>query len=401
MNNNKDNVDMKEDVDNYTLQSSSLKYQRHTADTQQALMALATTLLSQRRPRAATGNIEVRKQGSVLCADLRDTIPQICEILATESILGLAVIDSQRDNIACGIIDIERITNYIFYEVLTSFKGSVAPGTTDLSNNVEIKQQCDTALAKLNKATVQDVLDWNVKWRQEHCNTTNGDMVQPFTQPLCIPAGHSLLFAFHLLSNPGVRRLAMVNPAGQICGWYALSMAVSDIRQFGHLLRDFMSRPVSQYMTKKVISLSIEEPAYKAFQLMLEHDITGIALVDTDNKLTGTISMRDLRGCGKSLEHLDRLWLPLREFKALTRSAFPQLAPPTHWSEQVTPQGARFIELEQGTLKDVLLGCNDGNIYRLWVLDNRGELRGCISLTDVIRAVLETLDVFSNNNQAD
>jgi acetoin utilization protein AcuB len=56
-----------------------------------------------------------------------------------------------------------------------------------------------------------------------------------------------------------------------------------------------MARKVTDYMTRKVVSITPDTGVREAFFIMKEHHIRHLPVVDEDNKLIGIISDRELR----------------------------------------------------------------------------------------------------------
>lgn len=389
-----------------------------SGDLNEALCLLAKTKISERRPRANTGSVTCTKQNSTIVAKTTDSLSTIMEICSVESILGMGVIDETLNNRCVGMIDVPDIARYLILNCLSNC--NVDNITTQLTGD------CCTKVQKcLDTTTVIEVINWTNK---NHNCTLSFDgrtvdrsavtHVNPFCSSLIIPDGHSLLFAMEMLCHNGVKRLVTVDTEGKCTGFYSTSMAISDIRQQAHLLRAFTQCSVEQCLDlcrdkrttsttdediemynkevdrNNVISLPITATAFEAFNIMINRNITGIALMDTQNRLTGTLSIRDLRAVGNKFEHLDRLALSLKEFKTLALKEHPQIAPSTHWaSDSKVPAGCRYVEYERGTMRDVLLALNDGNLGRLLIMNAEGTVCGIITLHDVIRTLLICLGV--------
>lgn len=379
-------------------------------DLDSALLTLSRTKIADRRPRSNSGQIEVFKQGSIILARSCDTLTCLMEQLATENILGMGVVDETRDNRVIGQIDIVNICDFLFNHCLPKFNKD-APVTGANIAAVLTESNCTELQACLDKRTVLDVMKWlDSTHKCQFTSTFDTTMIHssPFCSSMIIPEGHSLLFAMQLLLHPGVKRLISVDSNQTCTGYYSASMALSDIRQSAHLLRPFTQIPVSRIIgcegrmddltccpPSAVAALPITATAFEAFEMMLQRNITGIALLDGAGKLTGTLSIRDLRGCGKRFENLSRLALSIKDFKSITLKEFPMITVASHWSHSSqVPHGCRYIDLEQGKMSDCILALNDGNLARVFILDRNGNLRGIITLCDIIRCLLEAVGCF-------
>jgi len=67
-----------------------------------------------------------------------------------------------------------------------------------------------------------------------------------------------------------------------------------DLRRTLEKKVDFSTTPVSSLMSQKPRSISPDAPAVDAVQLMEQHNISQLPVVDADNKLVGALNMHDL-----------------------------------------------------------------------------------------------------------
>ena len=69
-----------------------------------------------------------------------------------------------------------------------------------------------------------------------------------------------------------------------------------------------------QHFFKTVISVKEDDSAFTAFELMVEKDIQGVAVVDSDGRLVGNLSIRDLKIVGADMSMFWRLQQSVSNF---------------------------------------------------------------------------------------
>jgi CBS domain-containing protein len=363
---------------------SDAKQDNHDTARDSLTLKLARTLVESRRPRAAVGEIFTWKEGNTIVVRRNETLDRVLRKLTSENILSVPVIS---DNVACtyeGVVDIMDIVTYIAEEL---FAGETSAAWVDFFAKSE----------KFRETQVHEVLKHN-RARRLGLNLPPVDVYHT------IGPGHSLLHAFELLAQSGCHRLPVVNANGRIVGLYTSSMAVSDIRQslqnFGALCD---KRVDDCYQSECVYSVREDTRAIDAFRKLAELGISGAPVVDNDNVLVGTLSIRDLRGIGASGEHMARLYWTVAEFKEQARREHPQLATATHWSTSTVPRTARYVT-PGDTFADIIRASADGCLHRVFVVSEESAdakkpvVVGVISQTDILKTVLAGLGTLNPNS---
>ncbi|MFM9943295.1 MAG: CBS domain-containing protein [Hyphomicrobiaceae bacterium] len=137
-------------------------------------------------------------------------------------------------------------------------------------------------------------------------------------------------------------------------------------------------------MTKSVVSVRPEATVHEVALLMTEKHVSGVPVIDADNKLVGIISQGDLlhrRELGTEPKH--KWWLNL-------------FANPDSMAREYTKtHGLRARDVmsrhitsvnEDAELADVAAVLDRGNIKRVTVLNN-GTLVGIIARSDLVKAL--------------
>ena len=137
---------------------------------------------------------------------------------------------------------------------------------------------------------------------------------------------------------------------------------------------------VHKSMTHKVISVRPETSVIEARDLMQEHRIRHLPVVEDDDILVGIITDRDVRSMlpaafyAKSDTHLE-----VGDFSGITVS------------EAMTPN-PRTVSPED-TIEDVLLQIQSMRVGAFPVVDRQGRLQGLISVRDLLRAFINVLGI--------
>lgn len=128
----------------------------------------------------------------------------------------------------------------------------------------------------------------------------------------------------------------------------------------------------------EVHSVSSDEPALTAFQLISEKRVHGVAVVDKAGRLVSNISASDLRVVHETGFSLGALYASSGDFvKAASAGSALRGA-----------RGAAALSLRRdATFAEALLALHDARTHRAYVVDEHGKPVGVVSQIDLIRAV--------------
>ena len=137
---------------------------------------------------------------------------------------------------------------------------------------------------------------------------------------------------------------------------------------------------VSRSMTQKVITVSKETALLEAQDLMNEHHIRHLPVVDADNLLVGIVTDRDVRSAlpynlakGKADPSDRTKYAHLRVREVMSTN--PTTISPEH------------------TLQDALLLIQEKRVGAFPVVNREGKLKGIISVRDLLRAFINVLGI--------
>jgi len=123
-------------------------------------------------------------------------------------------------------------------------------------------------------------------------------------------------------------------------------------------------RAITKNKGKPVIGLAPSDSLDQAVNLMMEHRIGSLVVMDND-KLVGILSERDLL---KVLHQKQAMWTPITVADAMTPEP--------------------FVCLPDNTLEEVMTIMVDNNVRHLPVV-YEGKLEGMLSITDIVEELLK------------
>lgn len=145
---------------------------------------------------------------------------------------------------------------------------------------------------------------------------------------------------------------------------------------------------IRELMTPDVITIMPDTPLREAAQIMLTHRISGLPVVNQEGKLVGIVTEADfLSAMGVPAHHPSHnLWQTLE-------SMFRNL-PHTHEIPDTVSAIMRQDVVtigEEVTLHDAIQAMTRHHIKRLVVVNNRMEVRGMVTRSNLVRVFMQQL----------
>jgi CBS domain-containing protein len=173
------------------------------------------------------------------------------------------------------------------------------------------------------------------------------------------------------------------------------SMLISEIRQRMYQMGGLRNRRVADMTNwfQTVRSISEDSTAINAFKSMRDNNVSGLAVVDDEGVLTGSISVRDLRGVGVNGPFFSRLFRTVKEFKQTLKKDYPELGPRGHYYVGQIPLKGRYVT-PNSTFEDCINLMSDGCVHRLFVCSPESVRSGrpvadnVLTQTDMLTQVL-------------
>lgn len=118
---------------------------------------------------------------------------------------------------------------------------------------------------------------------------------QRYWEVFVIPQDETVVRACEILEKNRIGALIVVDKKDDLADHHVVGIITERdvVKTISHHQLDIEEKPVSEIMSKKVISASPESNTEEAIKLMIENQIRHLAVLDGD-KLIGVISMRDI-----------------------------------------------------------------------------------------------------------
>ena len=193
---------------------------------------------------------------------------------------------------------------------------------------------------------LRDLVSFAVFVHDRHSLTSFGDIIEHgikmFDEPLqgitvpylarrhplvALSEGSTLLDAVEQLALPHVHRVPVLNAQGRIVNIISQSTIMKELegKHSGLALNDVVALG-----SGPVRSVSTSASAYEAFKLMDANRISGLAIVDSANKLIGCTTGNDLKLYIQD-PHTWKLSLPINDFLNGIRSQQIDVCTPPHF----------------------------------------------------------------------
>ncbi len=158
------------------------------------------------------------------------------------------------------------------------------------------------------------------------------------------------------------------------------SQCLKEVEKLINLLGSKASKPISHctQLFKPVLSVTEDTIALDAFNLMLLHNVQGLAVVEENTgKLRGNISLRDLKAIGGDVSLFWRLHQTVKNFLLKVRHEFQQ--------RHNRPRRVVYI-VPSATVQDVIETMNRHLIHRIFIVNNHQEKIpiGVVAAKDVL-----------------
>jgi CBS domain-containing protein len=122
--------------------------------------------------------------------------------------------------------------------------------------------------------------------------------------------------------------------------------------------------PIKRFMSKNVVFATSESTIERAIQMMLSHKISGLAIVDAQNRALGVYS----------------------EWDAMIQGASHPL------TDKIQYSSPPVVVHEDTLFRDVIVSFIKTKVKRLLVVDNHNVVLGLISRSDIMRAIFKDFE---------
>jgi len=293
-------------------------------------------------------------QNTVFVAERTDKIIDVFKGLVKHNFQAVPVLQKTGRK-WYGFLDMADIVSY----VCTTFGGTQLSSTEDfwaLFNKEE----------KFRELTVRDVMKWPLGFRN------------PFHP---VKGGYSLLYAIEAMAREKrLYRVAVIDDDRQLLNLITDSQVLAFLDQNLEKIGPKLDKPISdmENVIKDVCQIQEAQPAIEAFHMMVKEGVSGVAVVNENGVITGTLSVRDLKAMAPDGSLFWRLYGSTKNFLQKLHSEYAGVGRP------FTVQTCT----ENDTFKTVIRRLATNKIHRIFVVNDKNVPIGVITLRDVFREIL-------------
>lgn len=193
--------------------------------------------------------------------------------------------------------------------------------------------------------------------------------------------GYSLIAAYEVMARSNLHRLAIVDANRMLVSVITQSQLVEFTYRNIGLLGARRSKLIKDmpYNIHEVYHVSPKDLALKAFSVMSDNKVSGIAVIDDDGLLIDQISVRDLKAMAPDGRLFWRLYKPVSDYLENVKKSRTD----THAAER--PNDVITVTPED-TLETVMGLMVNNRIHRVYIVESTGNKKaiGVITLRDVM-----------------
>jgi len=204
-----------------------------------------------------------------------------------------------------------------------------------------------------------------------------------------IPRGYSAFAVWEALAREhDMHRVPIIDPDTRLM-WNLVtqSQVIKWLHDNMSKLGSVLHKPLSSFKTpiiKQVVKINEDEKTIVAFRKMLDDHISGVAVVNSADHLTGALSMRDLKLISYDARLFWRLHQTAKNYLIKLRREYQE--------RHNRPQRVVYA-VPDDTLKKVVEELAETGVHRVFIVNNAHDKKpiGVVSLQDVMLEVLECL----------
>jgi len=294
----------------------------------------------------------------IFVAQRTDKVIDVWKGLVEHKFLSVPVLQKTK-NKYYGFVDMYDIVRF----VVEFF------GETDQLKNSEDWLKMASASAEFKEKTVNDIMKYPLTRRN------------PFHP---INNGYSLFAAVEALAREkGLHRVPIIDQDRRLFTVITQSQLIKILGLNLDIVGDVKNKPVmatDRYL-QDVYTVHEDSIAMDAFRLMAEKEVGGLAVIDSDGKLTGVISVRDLKAISTDARMFWRLYQTVKNFLLKIRKE-------NNETGGDRPRSVVTVK-PADTLETVIHRLAEHDIHRIFVVDDHKKPIGVISLKDVLYEIIK------------
>mmetsp|Transcript_5221 Transcript_5221/g.14018 ORF Transcript_5221/g.14018 Transcript_5221/m.14018 type:complete len:322 (+) Transcript_5221:32-997(+) len=282
------------------------------------------------------------------------SIEAACEVLATNGILSALVVAPDGEGFA-GVFSYRSLLHYFLKQYPAGEDAPPSLASLDLR-------------AALMKATP------DIK-AADFCRERNREIhiLRP-EQPL--------KDAVELFGS-GIHRCSVVDSNSAVKGVLSQSLALRYIAQHLIELKDVVGKPISSFDAlgaKPAIYIESRRNVIEGMELMYKHKLSAVAVVDNAGKLSGNLSLSDIKYVFRTRSY-QMLWYTVASFVKLLREKMSL-------EQNAGMDTFPFFDITRDkSLNLAIQKIVATRVHHLWIVNQEGKPTGVISITDVMRCL--------------
>jgi len=287
-----------------------------------------------------TKAIDILAEQKLCAVNANQTIGECLQILNENNITGAPVIEGKRA--VAGFVDVLDVAAYALH-LWRAYNR-----TARIQELLEKNKFMDTR--------VRDVI--NFSRRNDWITVNEGASLLD-----CIHNFHSRVYRSH--------RLAILDNNGELRNLITMSDIIKFAAKHSSVI-PFSDNTVTELsLIRACIMVRCDSLLYNTLAVLCDHRISGLALVDWENKLVANFSASDLKG------------MLLNAFEMFDKPTIEFIRKGTQIKSKIPPVTAS----QHLSLKEALKMMSDTKIHRIFITDDKQLPFGIVSCTDVVQAL--------------
>jgi len=298
-------------------------------------------------------------ENKVFVANRTDNIVDVWKGLVSHNFLSCPVLQKTKHRYY-GFVDLWDILKYVVDFFSTK--------DDQLLRNSEDWLKLVSAHEDFMKLTVNDIMKYPLTKRN------------PFFP---IHSGFSLFSAIEALAKEkNLHRVPVVDAERKLITVITQSQIVQILNKSLDSIGERKNKPVVMMdrFIENVYTIHEDAVAMDAFKMMVEREVSGLAVIDSDGKLTGTISVRDLKAISVDARMFWRLYQTVKNFLLKIRKE-------NNETGGDRPRTVVTVK-PSDTLETVVKKLAENDIHRIFIVDEHKKPIGVISLKDVLYEII-------------
>jgi len=297
-------------------------------------------------------------ENKIFVAQRTDNLADVWKGLVQHNFLSVPVLQKTK-NKYYGFLDVYDIVKFVI-----DFFGEKVETLKDSEDWFKLASSSE----EFSKKTVNDVMRYPLTKRN------------PFFP---IKSGFSLFSAIEAMAREhGLHRIPVIDTDRKLITVVTQSQIVDILIRNMDILGEKKDKPVSftECYFEDVISVHEESVAVEAFRLMVEKNVSGLAVINKEGKLVGNISLKDLKAMSTDLRLFWRLYQTVHNFLQKVRQEN---------NEKSGDRPRTIVTVKPNdTLETVIKRLKEHKIHRVYIVDDNKKPIGIISLKDVLKEII-------------